>query len=103
MNDSYEARMSKKYGFSSTDKGLEETQQEHEEEEDIVVVRARAEDFDDPMIVDDFLALRNVHLCGSDTPAAVTIEHKGLMLCPIEVVKDSNEIIHVCGALLKED
>ena len=31
MNDSYEARMSKKYGFSSTDKGLEETQQENPE------------------------------------------------------------------------
>ena len=31
MNDTYEARMSKKYGFSSTDKGLEETQQENPE------------------------------------------------------------------------
>jgi len=103
--DSREADVSKKIEAAETysRQTLEETQQEHEEEEDIVVVRARAEDFDDPMIVDDFLALRNVHLCGSDTPAAVTIEHKGLMLCPIEVVKDSNEIIHVCGALLKED
>jgi len=81
----------------------EETKQRQKEEEDIVVVQARAEDFEDPMIVDDFLALHDVDLCGNDTPAAVTIEHKGLMLCPIEVVKDSNEIIHVCGALLKED
>ena len=37
MNDSYEARMSKKYGFSSTDKGLEEPQQENvEAKEDLL-------------------------------------------------------------------
>jgi hypothetical protein len=80
-----------------------ETKLNRQQEEDIVVIKAVAEDFEYPMIVDDLLALHGIHLCGNDTPAAVTIEHKGLMLCPIEVVKDSNEIIHVCGAFLKED
>ena len=80
-----------------------ETKLDRQQEEDIVVIQAGAEDFEYPMIVDDLLALHGIHLSGNDSPAAVTVEHKGLMLCPIEVVKDSNEIIHVCGAFLKEE